>query len=1203
PPATISPNFHLFFKGDKLQLHDQIGSYIIQSGEFLVLVPFAKKEPTRTEKHDDLFFSSPNVACNASTSNLADTTWSNIMEDLSQLGDTNEKKDDNNVSNFEKEKEKTVDVEMKRGLGSEKQIELPYNLILNSLDYNSESVLGEHSCEVFSKVLESVNCLSDLPLGHCKLFRRACLKGAFSNDGGGVTCLCPLWLKILVKSFAFANIFSAFLHLQGRNVTTCLLEEALDQLAKFGVKLGLHDMKHLSLLCPHLVCFVDDIGKVCFGDIIVVVNHSTSNEDQIEHNPKRARKWLHVSKIVVTLKRRDSSFRKFLGRAFEQLQFKIGDKMNVGISLEELLAAVKDHDFTIKENKSKHVKRSSTSSRPDKDCIGCNDTKSLMAVDMVEHLKKGIGSEGQIVHIKDICPRKAIYSEIPAELSEKMRSALKYIGVSKLYSHQAESIQASLLGKNVVVATMTSSGKSLCYNLPVLEELLKNPSSCAMYIFPTKALAQDQLRSLLRMTKEFDVDLNIGIYDGDTSHSERTWLRDNSRLLITNPDMLHITILPYHRRFSRILSNLRFLVIDETHTYKGAFGCHTALILRRLRRLCSHVYGAVPSFIFSTATSANPHEHSMELANLPTVELFQNDGSPSARKLFILWNPVLRPKAILKKARFAMDNDELVDENDNLVRSSPIVDVSRLLAEMVQHGLRCIAFCKSRKLCELVLSYTREILHETAPHLLDSICAYRGGYIAEERRKIESAFFGGKICGVAATNALELGIDVGEIDVTLHLGFPGSIASLWQQAGRGGRRDKPSLAVYVAFGGPLDQYFMKNPRKLFERPIECCHIDSQNKQVLEQHLVCAAHEHPLSVQYDEKYFGACLESALNSLKDRGYICSDLSDSSRIWNYIGPEKLPSQAVNIRAIETVRYSVVDQKKKEVLEEIEESKAFFQVYDGAVYLRQGKTYLVEKLDLCSKTAFCKEADLKYYTKTRDYTDIHVIGGNINQFCGYRWKHKGLSEWVEARGISFVSSENRAYPVIDSSMFPKTNARANVCQVTTTWFGFYRIWRGSNQIIDAVDLALPQYSYESQAVWIPVPQSIKEAVVKQNYDFRGGLHAASHAVLHVVPLHIVCNLSDLAPECPNPHDSRYYPERILIYDQHPGGSGISVQVQPCFTKFLEAALEVLTCCRCSADVGCPNCVQSFACHEYNEVLHKGAAIMIIKGILDAEN
>ncbi|XP_050917729.1 uncharacterized protein LOC127133971 isoform X2 [Lathyrus oleraceus] len=1051
-PATNSPNFHLFFKGNKLQLHDEVGSYLIQAGEFLVLIPFSKKEPTSTEKPNSAF-SSPNVACNAKTSNLADATWSNIMEDLSELRETTPEIDHNNVSNFERNKEKTVE--------AEKGIELPYHLILNTLDLDctNQSALGECSCEVFSKLLDSVNCLSDLALGHCKLFKRACLKGFRGNDGGGVTCLCPPWLKIVVKSFAFMNIVSAFLHLQGRKVTTGLLEEALGQLAKFGVKLGLHDMKHLSLLCPHLVCFVDDIEKASFGDVIVVVNHSSNNEDQIEDNLKRARKSLYVSKIVSTLKRRDCSFRKYLGWGFEQLQIEIGDEMNVRISFEELLAAVKDCDFTRKENKSKRVKRSSTSSRPDMDRTGCHDTRSLMAADMVEHLKKGIGSEGQIVHVEDICARKAIYSEIPAELSEKMRSALDYIGVSKLYSHQAESIQASLAGKNVVVATMTSSGKSVCYNLPVLEELLKNSSSCALYIFPTKALAQDQLRSLLHMTKEFDADLNIGIYDGDTSHSERTWLRDNSRLLITNPDMLHISILPHHRLFGRILSNLRFLVIDETHTYKGAFGCHTALILRRLRRLCSHVYGAVPSFIFSTATSANPHEHSMELANLSKVELFQKDGSPSARKLFILWNPALRPKAIFNKARFSMDNDELADESINFVRSSPIVDVSRLLAEMVQHGLRCIAFCKSRKLCELVLSYAREILHETAPHLLDSICAYRGGYIAEERRKIESALFSGKIYGVAATNALELGIDVGEIDVTLHLGFPGSIASLWQQAGRGGRRDRPSLAIYVAFGGPLDQYFMKNPRKLFERPIECCHIDTQNKQVLEQHLVCAAHEHPLSVQYDEEYFGACLESVLNSLKDRGYLCPDLSDSSRIWNYIGPEKLPSQAVNIRAIETVRYSVIDQKKNEVLEEIEESKAFFQVYEGAVYLRQGKTYLVEKLDLSSKTAFCKEADLKYYTKTRDYTDIHVIGGNI------------------------------AYPVIDSIMFPKTNVRANVCQVTTTWFGFYRIRKGSNQIIDAVDLALPQYSYKSQAVWVPVPQSIKEAVAKQNYDFRGDI------------------------------------------------------------------------------------------------------------------
>lgn len=284
-------------------------------------------------------------------------------------------------------------------------------------------------------------------------------------------------------------------------------------------------------------------------------------------------------------------------------------------------------------------------------------------------------------------------------------------------------------------------------------------------------------------------------------------------------------------------------------------------------------------------------------------------------------------------------------------------------------------------------------------------------------------------------------------------------------------------------------------------------------------------------------------------------------------------MPSHSVSIRSIENVRYEVIDQRNDEVLEEVEESKAFFQIYEGAVYMHQGKTYLVKKLDLSNKIALCVEADLKYYTRTRDYTDVHVNGGKT------------------------------AYPVkVSNIQLSRTTAKANACKVTTNWFGFYRIWRGSNQIFDRVELSLPSYSYNSQAVWIPVPQSIKAAVNKQNFDFRGGLHAASHALLNVVPLHIICNSSDLAPECPNPHDRRYYPERILLYDQHPGGLGVSVQVQPLFTELLTAALQLLTSCYCLGDAGCPNCVQSFACHEYNEVLHKDAAIMILKGVLDAD-
>ncbi|XP_043813361.1 uncharacterized ATP-dependent helicase YprA isoform X3 [Manihot esculenta] len=897
---------------------------------------------------------------------------------------------------------------------------------------------------------------------------------------------------------------------------------------------------------------------------LVIINSETEERDDVSQS-RNGRKAMSLSKIFTMMRKRESSFKFDLWEAARLLMHKSGNAIVMPFSLEDLIKFVKGGGVVASGNEAKQ-KKGSRSSAPRSYLFQtrCSETNQLLPMEMVQHLREGTGSNGQMVHVEEISARKAIYVEIPLELSDNIKSALNCMGITKLYSHQAESIMSSLAGKNVVVSTMTSSGKSLCYNVPVLEVLSQNLSSCALYLFPTKALAQDQLRALLAMTKGFDSTINMGIYDGDTSQTERPWLRTNARLLITNPDMLHISILPFHRQFGRFLSNLRFVVIDEAHAYRGAFGCHTALILRRLRRICSHVYGSDPSFIFSTATSANPREHCMELANLSTLELINNDGSPSSQKLFALWNPTSYPETVSNK-----DGSDSANK-----RTSPISEVSYLFAEMVQHGLRCIAFCNSRKLTELVLSYTREILQNTASHLVDLICAYRAGYAAEDRRKIERDFFCGKLCGIAATNALELGIDVGHIDATLHLGFPGSIASLWQQAGRSGRREKPSLAVYVAFDGPLDQYFMKFPKKLFSSPIECCHIDAQNQQVLEQQLTCAALEHPLSLLYDEKYFGSGLSKSIMSLKNKGYLSTDSShDSSvRIWSYIGHEKMPSHGISIRAIESVRYSVIDKKQNKVLEEIEESKAFFQVYEGAVYMHQGKTYLVEELNISEKIALCRRADLQYYTKTRDYTDIHVHGGDI------------------------------AYPARVSNNQPlKTTAQAGSCKVTTTWFGFYCIQRGTKKIIDRCDLSLPKYSYESQAVWIQVPQSVKNSVLKC-FPFREGLHAASHALLRLVPLYIRCNSSDLAPECPNPYDTRYYPERILVYDQHPGGTGVAMQIQPYFTELLYAALELLTSCRCSGITGCPSCVQSMACHEFNEEIHKDAAILIIKGVLDAE-
>ncbi|GJN33021.1 hypothetical protein PR202_gb21578 [Eleusine coracana subsp. coracana] len=663
----------------------------------------------------------------------------------------------------------------------------------------------------------------------------------------------------------------------------------------------------------------------------------------------------------------------------------------------------------------------------------CHCMQPLEPAEMVEHLKQGLGKEGQIVHVEEIPSREASFVELPCHLSEAMRQALNSIGISRLYSHQSQAIESSISGKHVVIATSTSSGKSLCYNIPVLESLSGDSMACALYI-----------------------------------------------------------------------------VIDEAHSYKGAFGCHTALIIRRLKRICSNVYGCHPTFMFCTATSANPREHVMELANLDDVELIQNDGSPCGSKYFLMWNPPLHT-----------EKEGSSKGSPVTRRSSPIVEVSYLFSEMVRHGLRCIAFCKTRKLCELVLAYTREILQETAKELVDSISVYRAGYIAEDRRKIEADLFGGKLLGVAATNALELGIDVGHIDATLHLGFPGSIASLWQQAGRSGRRAKQSLAIYVAFEGPLDQYFMKLPHKLFGKPIEHCQVDSHNPKVLEQHLSCAAYEHPLCLQYDEHYFGSSLDSVMTILKGKGYLINNPSEpfSSSMWNYIGPEKSPSQTVSIRAIEHDKYKVIDRLSNRLLEEIEESKAFFQVYDGAVYMHQGANYLVEELDLSSRTAFCRKADLKYYTKTRDYTDINVLGGEFAYLPTSTCKTNCV----------------------------KTTALANDCKVTTKWFGFYRIWKASNKISDSIELNLPPYSFNSQAVWVRIPHSVKLTVEERKLQFRGGSHAASHALLNVVPLHRMCSASDIGTECANPHETRGIPDRILLYDRHPGGIGIAPQLHEC--------------------------------------------------------
>ncbi|XP_011014691.1 PREDICTED: putative ATP-dependent helicase hrq1 isoform X10 [Populus euphratica] len=982
--ASSSPNFHLFFKGVKLSLKTQIDTLSIENGEFLALVPFNKKKDSPRTRTPDFYKNAPTEP---SISTLADSTFSEMMQDLSFLSEKPTTSTSTHSTAAPQSDYMFSGYKRKRGFkdtptssSSDEELFCFLWSVLRSPNKNNYIVDDKTKCEKFVEVLDSFSCLTN-PHSRTCVFLDLGLCGDKRSS-----CLCPAWLKRIMQAFAFLNIFTAFLQMQRQEITSDSLKEALKNLAKSGLKAGFEDIELLSVLCPKVIFFATNDSKFAnAADVFVIINSETKDKDEIGEPSRKGKKSLSLSTIFDKMKKQESAFKTNLWEAAKFLLCKIENRVAMPFSLEDLLKFVRKDGISVSESEAKQAKgcHSSASSSysfqsrchisSELKTLTYQETNQLLPVEMVEHLREGIGSKGQIVHVEDIDSRKPIYVQVPNVLSDNMKSALKCMGITKLYSHQAESILASLSGKNVVVATMTSSGKSLCYNVPVLEALSQDLSACALYLFPTKALAQDQLRALAKMSKGFDTSINIGIYDGDTALKDRLLLRANARLLITNPDMLHLSILPYHRQFDRILSNLRFVVIDEAHYYKGAFGCHTALILRRLRRLCSHVYGSDPSFVFSTATSANPCEHCMELANLSTLELIKNDGSPSSRKLFVLWNPTSCPRIVPNKSEGPMDVSESTEKS-----MSPISEVSCLFAEMVQHGLRCIAFCRSRKLTEIVLSYTREILQKTAPHLVSSICAYRAGYVAEDRRQIERDFFSGKLSGIAATNALELGIDVGHIDATLHLGFPGSFASLWQQAGRSGRRERPSLAVYVAFQGPLDQYFMKFPKKLFHGPVECCHIDAENQQVLKQHLVCAALEHPLSLLHDEKYFGSSLSNALMSLKNKGDLSFDPSRDSfaRIWSYIGHGKMPSRGISIRAIESTRYRVIDMQRNEVLEEIEESKAFFQIYEGAVYMHQGKTYMVKELDISEKIALCYEADLHYYTKTRDYTDIDVLG-----------------------------------------------------------------------------------------------------------------------------------------------------------------------------------------------------------------------------------
>jgi DEAD/DEAH box helicase domain-containing protein len=802
------------------------------------------------------------------------------------------------------------------------------------------------------------------------------------------------------------------------------------------------------------------------------------------------------------------------------------------------------------------------------------------------------GYQGQVVHVQHLPARRARYGKLDRPLPPALETALRSIGADRLYTHQAQAINAVRAGQHVILSTGTASGKTLAYNVPVLEALVEDGRARALYLFPTKALAQDQLRGLEELAQGELAGKRFGTYDGDTSQSTRARLRREASILLTNPDMLHVGILPNHTLWADFFANLRFVVIDEAHVYRGVFGSHVGCVLRRLWRICAR-YGSAPQIVACSATIANPGEHLMRLAGVEPV-VVDDDGAPAAARDFVLWNP------------------PFVDRTQTARRSANI-EAAKLFARLVQAGIRTIAFTRARRVAELILLYARRILEDEAPPsgggpvLVDQVRAYRAGYRPEERREIERGLRpGGGLLGVTATSALELGIDIGDLEASLLVGYPGTIASLWQQAGRAGRGTRRALTALIGLDDPLDQYFMRHPRDLFGRPHEHALIDPSNPYVLEQHLPCAAHEIPLSRGTeeggdaysataiprraprralpgrrrqrpapapttrqarsplpvglargdDEALFGAGFVPAMIALEETG----ELEYRADRW-WPRPGVYPAEKVSLRALAGSRVALLDASQNyRTLEEIEGTSALYRVHPGAIYLHQGESYRVRELDLHAGHAIVEPAQVTYYTQPREINDVLV-----RQAVAHK----------QAGGVT---------------------ASLGHVRVTQQVIGYRRVQQFREEVLSIEDLDLPAQTFDTVALWWDVPPDILSAVSRRGLDVAGGLHAMEHAAIGLLPLFAMCDRWDiggLSTPC-HPDTSTAL---VFIYDAFPGGVGIAEKGFDLLTDLWQATYEAVRDCPC--EDGCPSCIQSPKCGSNNEPLDKQAAVLILVEIL----
>lgn len=705
--------------------------------------------------------------------------------------------------------------------------------------------------------------------------------------------------------------------------------------------------------------------------------------------------------------------------------------------------------------------------------------------------------------------RPARFADFPPEMHPRLVEGLKQRGIQHLYTHQREAIEAVLQGENVCVVTPTASGKTLCYNAPVLNRLIANPEARALYLFPTKALSQDQVNELKSTIDELDVRIGTFTFDGDTPASARKAIRSAGHIVVTNPDMLHAGILPHHTIWIKLFENLEFVVIDEIHHYRGVFGSHLANVIRRLKRICAF-YKSDPQFICCSATINNPKEVAERIVEKP-VRLIDNNGAPTGEKHFLFFNP-------------PVVNAELG------IRRSSVKEATRIATQFLSRDVQSIVFARSRLRVEVMTTYLKDAVRRLGKS--DALVrGYRGGYLPTERREIEKGLRDGDIMSVVSTNALELGIDIGSLDVCIMSGYSGSVASTWQQAGRAGRRTGVSLAVLVASSAPLDQYIITHPEYFFDQPPESATVDPNNLIIATSHIKCAAFELPF---VDGESFGLDPASTNEILE---YLAENriLRHVKGKWHWCA-DAYPAEEISLRTAAPGNVVILDTSDNgRVIGEIDLFAAPVEVYENAVYLHQTAQYTIDKLDLEDRKAYARPVEVDYYTDAQIKVDLKVLD---------TFRHERMAHADRFSG-----------------------------EISVTWLPtiYKKIKFGTHENVGWGEIHLPESTMHTSAYWIEFPEDTGERFELDQKSLGESLHALANTLRQVAPVQVLCDLTDIrasamvrAPFSDKP--------TVYLYETYPGGVGFSEKLFTHHTRLLDAAISLLTGCSCKE--GCPSCV-----------------------------